>query len=169
MASYQPPVLCLTFSEETIMNKFKAVSEMLKLSACFEGVNWKITHPVSGNTASISKVSDGKSFRYMSWNSDYMIQDADCHNTFMGAIGFLAEWFIAQFRIVTRETLVGKVFTVGQKSYKVVSFNDLETCVISEFSPFGSGVGKSYHQNIDSLIKAFRLGTAEIQYEYCSI
>ena len=151
------------------MNKFKAVSEMLKLVERFEGVNWKVAHPVSGNVASISRVSNGKSFHYVSWNSDYAIQDSDSHNTFMGAIGFLTDWFIDQFRIVTRESLVGKIFTVGQKCYKVVSFNDLETCVISEFSPFGSGVGKSYHQNIDSLIKAFRLGTAEIKHEHCGI
>lgn len=151
------------------MNKFKAVSEMLKLVTCFDGVNWNIKHPVSGKTASISKVSDGKSFSYMSLNSIIGIPDSDCHNTFMGAIGFLADWFIDQFRFVTRETLTGKIFTVGQKCYKVVSFNDLETCVISEVSPFGAGVGKSYHQNIDSLIKAFRLGTARIKHEYCSI
>lgn len=151
------------------MNKFNAVSEMLKLVERIGELDWKIAHPSSGAVARIHNRADEGLICYSSWQAFYPIDSNFDHCTFMGAIGFLTEWFIDQFRIVTRETLVGKIFTVGNKCYKVVSFNDLETCVISEFSPFGLGVGKSYHQNIDSLIKAFRLGTAEIKHEYCGI
>lgn len=151
------------------MNKFKAVSEMLKLVERVSELEWKVTHPVSGNVAKIYSRAEEGLICYASWECENPYATNTDHCTFMGAIGFLTDWFIDQFRIVTRESLVGKVFTVGQKSYKVASFNDLETCVISEFSPFGSGVGKSYHQNIDSLIKAFRLGTAEIKHEHCGI
>lgn len=150
------------------MNKFKAVSDMLKLVKKTGDFEWSITHPVSGKVSKIYNRADEGLICYASWVCSDPYETNCDHNTFMGAIGHLSSWFIGQMRSATRESIVGLVFTVGDKSYKVVELNDLETCIVCAFSPFGIGAGKSFNQNIDSLIKAFGLGTAVIDYENSS-
>ncbi len=155
------------------MNKFKAISEFLKLVKKTDEFTREILHPATGKKAIIY---DRKEEGLVCFSAYVYGEPVGCFgapdfNNFMGAVAYLLDWFIAGFEGVTPEFFVGKVVSISGAEYLVESFNrdissegaKIDTFVletIHDNTPFYKP--RRYHQPVNSVLQGFKMGIVKV-------